>query len=266
MIMAKTQKERAFLRDLYINEQWTRRFTDLVDKHIDLKKAENLLYINTGTGDHAFALNEKIGKKTAIFGLSDDRDLLTISIDKAAAVKSDVDFSMIRFEDEAFDIVLADASFVKPPDVEGFVIEAVRVARTDGKVAVFLPSAGSFGEIFSLLWEMLDSEKLGKEGAEIEDMVAAIPTISRLEEIAAAAGLVNVESQNATEIFEFENGVEFIGSSLVADFLLPEWLTTLSEKEKKRAFKKLAQLIDVEDGNLTFRFTVKATLVMGEKS
>ncbi|MGB7209878.1 MAG: hypothetical protein WBD27_14550 [Pyrinomonadaceae bacterium] len=97
-------------------------------------------------------------------------------------------------------------------------------------------------------------------------MVAQIPTISLLEEIAANAGLVNVEAHNATEIFEFENGAQFIGSPLVADFLLSEWLKTLSEKEKKQAFKKLAQLIDVEDGNLTFRFSVKATLVTGEKS
>lgn len=264
--MAKTPKERAFLRDLYINDGWTRRFTELVDKHVVLKGAKNLLYLNSGTGNHAFKLDEKIRKKTAIFAVSDDEQLLTISKDKAAAIKSEVDFSMIRFEDDAFDIVLADASFVKPPDVEGLIHEAVRVAGTDGKVAFFLPTAGSFGEIFSLLWEMLFNEGLGESGREIEAMIAAIPTVSRLEEIAARAGLVNVEIFNATEIFEFENGAEFIGSPLVADFLLPEWLKTLSEKEKGQAFKKLAQLIDVEDGNLTFRFSVKATLVKGEKS
>ncbi len=263
--MTKTQKERAFLRDLYINEEWTRRFTDLVDKHVDLKKAENLLYINSGTGNHAFALHERIGKKTAIFGLSDDKHLLTISKDKAAAVKSDVDFSMIRFEDDSFDVVLADASFVKPTDLGKFIGDAVRVARADAKAAFFLPSAGSFGEIFSLLWEMLFSEELGQKGAEIEAMVAEIPTLTLLEEMAANAGLVNIEAHNGTEIFEFENGAEFIGSPLVADFLLPEWLKTLTEKEKGQAFKKLAQLIDVEDGNLTFRFSVKATLVTGTK-
>ncbi len=264
--MVKTQKERAFLRDLYINEEWTRRFTDLVEKNVGFKDAKNLLYINAGTGDHAFALHEKIGKKTAIFAVSDDEHLLTIARDKAAAIKSDVDFSMIRFDDEVFDIVLADASFVKPADVEKLVVEAVRVTRTDGKVTIFLPSAGSFGEIFSLLWEMLFSEDLGRKGAEIEAMVAEIPTVSRLEEISAAAGLAKIEAHNATEIFEFENGAEFIGSPLVEDFLLPEWLKTLSEKKKEQAFKKLAHLIDVEDGNLTFRFSVKATLVTGEKS
>ena len=264
--MAKTQKERAFLRDLYINEEWTRRFTDLIDKHIVFKDAKNLLYMNAGTGNHTFALHEKIGKKTAIFAVSDDEDMLTIARDKAIAMRSDVDFSMIRFDDDAFDIVLVDASLVKSSQIEELVGEAVRVTRADGKVAFFLPSAGSFGEIFSLLWEMLFNQGLGEQGAEIEAMVAEIPTVSRLEEIAAKAGLVNIEAHNATEVFEFENGAEFVNSPLVADFLLPGWLKILSEKEKRQAFKKLAQLIDAEDGELSFRFSVKATLVKGDKT
>ena len=53
--MAKTQKELAFLRDLYIEDAWTHRFTELVDKHLKLDDSENLLYINAGTGNHAFA-------------------------------------------------------------------------------------------------------------------------------------------------------------------------------------------------------------------
>ena len=65
--MAKTQKELAFLRDLYIQDEWTRRFTDLVDKHMDLRDSENMLYINAGTGGHALAINERFGEKTDIF-------------------------------------------------------------------------------------------------------------------------------------------------------------------------------------------------------
>ena len=65
--MAKTQKERAFLRDLYINAEWTKRFTDLVDKHVGLDDVENLLYLNAGTGEHCFQLREKLDKNTAIF-------------------------------------------------------------------------------------------------------------------------------------------------------------------------------------------------------
>lgn len=264
--MTKTQKERAFLRDLYINDEWTRRFTDLVDKHVGLNGARNLLYLNAGTGNHCFQLREKLDAKAAFFARCDDEDMLTIARDKAAAVRADVDLSMIKFDDDAFDVVVADATFVKPAKVEEFVRESVRVTRNGGKVALFLPSAGSFGEIFSLLWEVLFHEDLGDHGHAAEKIVLDIHTISSIEEIAARAGLAKIETPTATEVFEFANGAEFIASPLVSDFLLPEWLQTLTDEESGRVSAGLWELIDAEDGDLTFRFSVKATLLTGEKA
>src|SRR5262245_49778853 len=127
--MEKTQKELAFLRDLYVQDEWTQRFTDAVDKHIDLEDSDNLLYINAGTGRHAMLREERFGEKTDIFATCEDEHILQIALDKAAAVSSKVDFSNIRFEDDAFDTVLADASFVRPTDLDAFLGDAVRVAR-----------------------------------------------------------------------------------------------------------------------------------------
>src|SRR5690349_20245263 len=134
--MAKTQKELAFLRDLYIDDDWTKRFTDLADKHIGFRDEESLLYVNAGTGNHAFVLREKIKDDTAIFATCEDEHILAIARDKAAAVRADVDFSMTRFEDDAFDAVVADASFVRPENLTAFVEDAVRVTRPGGKTAV----------------------------------------------------------------------------------------------------------------------------------
>ena len=264
--MAKTQKELAYLRDLYIQDEWTKRFTDLVDKHMNLRESKNMLYINAGTGGHALSIDERFGEKTDIFATTEDKDMLAIARDKAAAVRSTVDFSMLRFEDDAFDAVLGDATFVKPADVALFLDNTVRVARTGGDLAIFLPSAGSFGEVFSLMWEVLFFEDLAEHGAAVEGLIAEIPTVSRLEELAKSAGMVNINTQTATEVFEFENGADFIASPLVADFLLPVWLEILDEDEKERATTRLAQLIDAEDGDLSFRFSVKATLITGEKA
>jgi hypothetical protein len=97
-------------------------------------------------------------------------------------------------------------------------------------------------------------------------MITEIPTVTDVERIAKASGIENVQTHTANEVFEFENGAEFIDSPLVADFLLPEWLSTLSDEEKERVTDKLAKLIDAEDGNLSFRFSVKATLMTGEKA
>ncbi len=263
--MAKTQKELAFLRDLYIQDDWTKRFTDLADKHMDLRDSDNMLYINAGPGGHALAVNERFGEKTDIFASCENEDILAIARDKGAAIMSQVDFSTIRFEDDAFDAVLADATFVPPPEVEVFIQNTVRVARTGGDIAIFLPSVGSFGEVFSLMWEAFFTEDLMEHAAGVEKLVAELPTTLHLENMAAAAGMVNINTQTALEVFDFENAAAFIDSPLVADFLMPIWLATMDESEKERVNVKLAQLIDAEEGPLSFQFTVKATLITGEK-
>jgi len=264
--MAKTQKELAFLRDLYVQDEWTRRFTELVDKHLDLSDSENLLYMNAGTGTHALVLDEKYGEKTDIFAAVQNEDELAIAADKGAAVKSGVDFSMIRFEDDAFDAVLADASSIKPAEIADFIADAARVVRTGGDIALFLPGSGSFGEIFSLLWEVLFNEDLAEHGAAAERLITDLPTLSCLEKMAADAGMVNTRVEVANEIFEFDNGAAFVASPLLEDFLLPNWLEMLDEDDKERVTQKLAQLIDDEDGTLSFRFSVKVNLLTGEKA
>jgi len=264
--MVKTPKELAFLRDLYIQDEWTKRFTDLVDKHIDLRESDNLLYLNAGTGGHAMSVEERFGETTDIFASCENEEMLAIARDKAAAISSKVDFSVLRFEDDAFDAVLADATLTTPAAIADLIEDAVRVARTGGDVAVFLPASGSFGEIFSLLWEVFFDEDLGEHGVSVETMISELPTTERLEEIASRAGMVNIKTETVTEIFDFEDGAAFSASPLVADFLLPMWLTTLSSDEKERVSEKLAQLIDAEDGTLSFRFSVKVALLTGDKS
>lgn len=254
------------MRDLYVDDDWTKRFTDLADKHIGFRDEENVLYVNAGTGNHTFALRDKIGSDTAIFATCEDEDILAIARDKATAVKADVDFSMTRFEDDAFDVVLADASFVRPGDLEAFVEDVVRVTRPGGKTAIMLVASGSFGEVFSLLWEVLFNEDLGEHGAAAEKMITELPTISDVERIAGRAGLEDVQTNTSNEVFEYDDGAAFIASPLVSDFLLPVWLKTLSEDERDRVSDRLGQLIDDEDGTLSFRFSVKATLLTGEKA
>ena len=263
--MTKTQKELAFLRDLYVDNEWTLRFTDLVDKHIGFAKEERLLYMNAGTGNHALALSKKLHKDAEFFATAENEDVLTIARDKAVAVRANIDFSMSRFDDETFSAVIADASFVRPVELQNFVTEAARVTETGGKVAFFTVSSGSFGEIFSLLWEVCFNEDLGEHGALSEQLITELPTISRIEEIAAHAGLNEVETHTQNEVFEYKDGAEFVAAPLVADFLLPVWLKTLDKKEQTKATKQLAKLIDAEDQDLTFRFSVKATLAIGEK-
>ncbi|HEY0426731.1 MAG TPA: hypothetical protein VGC76_02890 [Pyrinomonadaceae bacterium] len=270
--MSKTEKELAFIDDLFISGDWTKRFTEIVDRHIKFSDRGTLLYYNSGSGSHALELRDKLGKEVEIFAVSETPELQKISQAKQDVIDADearaeTRYAEINFVNSAagtnYDAVLADASFVRPENLPAFVQKMVDFSAH--QVAVFLPTAGSFGEIFSFLWETLLNTNLLEHSGRIEDLINGIPTVSSVEEIFKNAGLKRVQSFTDNEVFEFETGEDFINAPLLEDFLLPVWLGFLDENEKERVKRKLAQTVDNEDGTLTFRFSIKATLVVGEK-
>lgn len=260
--MNRTEKELAFLRELVIETDWTQRFTDFFDKKFKFKDEQTILYVNAGAGNHAIALREKLDDKTEIYAVSENIELQRIAQDKANAVKSEISFGT-NFPDDKSSVVVADASFVRPSELDLFLTGIIEASNS--QVAFFLPTKGSFGEIFSFLWETLLEADLFEKSANIERLIDEIPTIAEIEGLSKNLGLKNVASATENEIFEFKDGAEFIESPLAADFLLPVWLDFLSDAEKAKAGKKLAELIDAEDGTLSFRFSVKNTLFSGEK-
>lgn len=265
--MPKSAKELAFLRDLYVDSEWTRRFTELSDKHFGFSDEKSLLYINAGTGNHALEIGSKAGPDARICAVCEDVHLLAIAREKAIATNSQLDFSDLdELEIESFDSVIADASFVAPAELGAIIDDSARFVEIGGTVAAFVVASGSFGEIFSLLWEAMLEDHPDEINSLAEKLITALPTVSLIEDSLGRAGLEDVETHVSNEVFEFENGAAFVDSPLIADFLMPNWFAGLEPEEIERVRERLARLIDDEDGSLTFRFSVKAVLATGRKT
>src|SRR5262249_54948200 len=155
LMIAKSQKELAFLYDLYVATDWGERFAELVDAHVELPKKGRALYVAVGTGGHAIALHERAGKKLEFVCVDDSDDRLELARAKAAAGKDPAKFQRedarsLSFSDDSFDFVLGNTSMVPADDLRKVVSELVRVTAPGGAVAWWLPSASSFGEFFSI--------------------------------------------------------------------------------------------------------------------
>lgn len=259
--MKLTPKELAFLTDLSLSRDWTERFTKIFDENTKLIKKESLLYLNAGTGNHVLALREKFKKGEQIFAVCENKFLQKIAQAKADIIKADVTFST-ELPPQKFSNVIADTSFVNRSELPEFVKNVVDSAQKN--VAFFLPTAHSFGEVFSFLWEALFKLDLVEKGAEVERLIAELPTVGEIEELAESVGLQEVTSVTKTEFFDFTNGSEFIKSPMVENFLLPKWLNFLTDAERKKVVKGLVKAIDTDDQQLSFMFSVKATLVSGK--
>jgi ubiquinone/menaquinone biosynthesis C-methylase UbiE len=271
----KTDKELAFLHDLYIATDWGERFAGLLDDHVQLPKAGHALYVAAGTGGHALAIKERAGQDVTLIGVDESEARLALARAKAAATKLDevtefcaAQLEALAFEDEQFDLVLGDASLVAVERLPEVLAEMVRVAAPGATVALALPTASSFGEFYSIYWEALLNAEMLEQSPVVEQLIGERPTVANVETLAAREGLDLVQSWTNIEEFGYESGEEFLNAPLVRDFLMQYWLDPLGEDEaaRERVLSEVKRIIDEERNEAEFSLTVKATLIVGQKT
>lgn len=267
----KSDKEMAFLQELYVATDWGERFAELVDEHVELPKKGRVLYVAAGTGSHAIAMQERAGQDVSFVCIDESEECLELARAKAMVIKAGPEFrraqlEALGFEDDQFDLVIGDASLVAAERLPEIIAEMARVAEPGGAVALSVATASSFAEFFSVYWEALRSAGLEEYGVEVEALIREQPTAGAVEELAQREGLEKVTSWTSIEEFDYESGEEFLNSPLIADFLLPSWLESLPDAEtRSRVTQEITRIIDEERQDMDFALSVKATLVLGRK-
>ncbi len=265
----KSQKELAFLYDLYIATDWAERFAALVDERVELPKEGRALYVAAGTAGHALALKER-DEELSLLCVDENPECLEIAQAKAVAVHQEAEFQRedpqaLSFEDDRFDLVLGDASLTPPTKLRSMLAEIVRVAKPGATVATWFPTAASFGEVFSIYWEALTRAGLGDHSAAVENLINELPTVANVESWADQMGLESVTVTTAVEEFHYDSGDSFLSSPMISDFLLPNWFQRVPAADQDRVIRELTRIIDEERHDGEFLLTLKATLVVGKK-
>jgi ubiquinone/menaquinone biosynthesis C-methylase UbiE len=267
----KSDKERAFLQDLFIAPDWGERFAELIDQHVKLPKQGEALYVNAGTGGHAMALHERAGEKLELLCVDENPECTELARAKAVATSEKISFGTtplddLNLKDNRFDLVIGNASLVARQRVRQMFSELVRVAAPGATIALILPTASSFGEFYSIYWEALHNNGLLDHESDVEQLITELPTISDIEQLAEDEGLGEVKSFTQIEEFDFESGEQFLSSPLVAEFLIHDWLALVPDDKRAALFDEISRLINEERHEAEFALSVKATLVIGQKT
>ena len=267
----KSDKELAFLHDLFIAPDWGERFAELIDEHVQLPAEGEALYVAAGTGGHAMALHERAGDKLQLLCLDENPECMELARAKATATNEKIIFDTAQFDhlnlkDNRFDLVIGNASLVSQQRVRQMFSELVRVAAPGATIALTLPTASSFGEFFSIYWEALHNSGLIDHESDVEQLITELPTVSDVEQLAEDEGLKDVESWTRIEEFDFESGEQFLNSPLVAEFLIHDWLALVPDDKRAELFSEISRLINEERHEAEFALSVKATLVVGQKA
>lgn len=266
----KTDKELAFLQDLFIAPDWGERFAELIDEHVSLPNEGRALYAAAGTGGHAIALQERGGSKLSLLCVDENSECIELAQAKATATNEQTEFRTAKLDnldlpDNRFDLVVGNASLVSRARVRKMFSEMVRVAAPGATIALALPTASSFGEFFSIYWEALHNNGLLDREGDVEQLITELPTVSDVEQMADDEGLKDIASWTRIEEFDYDSGEQFLSSPLVAEFLMQEWLALVPEADRADLFREITRLINEERHEAEFALSVKATLVVGQK-
>lgn len=267
----KTNKELAYLHELFVATDWGERFAELMDEQIKLPKTGQALYLASGTCGHAIALQERAGDKLTFLCIDENAESLELSRAKATVLKDTTEFrhgvlDRLALPDHTFHLVVGDGSLVKTERMPAMLAEMTRVAAPGVIVALTLPTFSSFGEFFSVYWEALHNCGLLEHESDVERLITTLPSVSAVEDMAEQSGLDEVESWTRIEEFPYESGEKFLAAPLIADFLMPIWLGTLPKKSFEQVVNEVERLINEERNEAEFTLSVKGTLVRGRKA
>ena len=267
----KSEKELAYLEDLFIAPDWGERFSSLMDAHLELPKAGEALYLAAGAGAHTIALQKRAGEKVRFVGIDENAYSVALAKAKAKALNENIEFRLeplqqVAVEGDHFDLVIGNGSLVGTERLTDILREMIRTTIPGGFVALALTTASSFGEFFSVYWEALHNCRLVDHEADVEDLIAGLPTVSDIEELAEGEGLEQITTWCEIEEFRYDSGEDFLSSPLVADFLMQSWFASLPQTWRERVSSEIVRIINEERHEAEFAFTVKATLMTGRKA
>src|SRR2546423_10780305 len=148
MITPKTNKELAFLHELFVATDWGERFAALIDEHVVLPKEGQALYVASGPGSHSIALQERADNELKFLCIDENEESLALARAKATVLKDGTEFrhgsvDRLALANNKFEIVVGDGSLLPTKRIPKMAAAMVRVAIPGAMVAVSLPTVSS---------------------------------------------------------------------------------------------------------------------------
>lgn len=141
--------------------------------------------------------------------------------------------------------------------------ELARVTAPGGQVTVAAPLRTAFGEFYDMLDEALRAHSLNDVLGRMYELRASFLTPSRLADLAAEAGLVDVAVDELAWEVEFRSGQELLISPLVRETFFAHWIGIVRSVDREPILRYISDAIDMYWHDRPFTCQVVAGCLTG---
>jgi hypothetical protein len=169
-----------------------------------------------------------------------------------------------------YDLTVSNAGLQEFEDPEVAIRDFARVTKPNGRVAVTLPLAGTWGEFFDIFREVLIKQDRQDAIDRLDAYLVRYPPLEQAQAWFEDAGLVDVKTEYETFTLLFRSAREFFFAPLVEYGPLSDWKTIAGKGEAmQKAFWECKAAIDAYfpagATGASFAVTVVTGYVSGRK-
>ncbi|MEO6950582.1 MAG: methyltransferase domain-containing protein [Polyangia bacterium] len=252
---------------------WSRRFGRMLLRDLVVPNKAMVLDTNCGSGYPSLDLLKRMDEAGRIIAIDTSSPLLDEARTKAGKLsgkriffRSEASLPKLPFAEQVYDLVISNAGLQQIDDPEPAIRECARVTKVGGEVVATYPLAGTFGEFYDILREVLIK---GDYKDAIDRLDAYLTRYPPLEQAAAwfeDAGLSDVRVEYESFELLFKSSREFFFAPIIEYGPLSNWKAIAGKGQQMQdVFWQTKASIDAYFSGRAFSVTVHAGCVRGRK-
>lgn len=152
--------------------------------------------------------------------------------------------SALSYADDVFKTTICVNGVASLSQTQDALSELSRVTQVGGTIVLGVPLLTSFPEFYDMLDEALRAHKLTDVLNRTQEMRTGLLNVSRVAELAQAAGLHDVEFEEVSWDVAFGSGQELLSSALVRESFYPHWLGVIRSSDRDPILRYIVDAID----------------------
>jgi ubiquinone/menaquinone biosynthesis C-methylase UbiE len=263
--------EAAMAYDAAFVPRYARPFGEKLVERMDAPTRASVLDVACRTGYSAGRVLEAL-REGRVFALDPDAKYLDVArarlgteVGRRVFLKQGT-LTAQRFSDEFFTNVVCNLIDRVPGDRGALLVEARRVLRPGGQIAVSLPLRGSFEEPIDLLREVALRYDLPGVGAEVERYARSFASPESARAELERAGFMRVEVESWRFAMSYASGADLFHDPAIQHAAIEDWRRcAASLHDSELVFGRLRLAFDTYFQGRPFEVTVCGAAVTGVK-